>query len=123
MYFLSTKCNHYILSLFMIVLFIIYYIHLHNKFYYKNIEELINNNTNEEIIQQIIKTKNIKDEFDKYKLLKNIQVYLGLIGFAMLLFGFYIYSIRQFQEHKINWSWTKFIFGVEKCDHNYNITS
>jgi hypothetical protein len=114
-FFISTKCNPVILLLFMVILFIIYYIYLHINFYYKHIEKIINNNKDEEIIKKIIEKKNINNEFNKYNLLRHIQLYLTSIGLIALLIGFYIYFIRQYQDHHLNWNWGKFFFGIEKC--------
>ena len=46
----------------------------------------------------------------------NIMSSIGLLLFLLLIIGVYCYYIKQYEDHKKNWSWLIFFFGNNKCE-------
>jgi hypothetical protein len=61
------------------------------------------------------KSKKDKAKYDKTvkmgKMIEKIMIVTACIGFIL-------YFIKQHKEHKSKFSFIKFIFGKERCDHN-----
>lgn len=45
----------------------------------------------------------------------NIMSTIGILLLILLLVGVYCYYIKQYEDHKKNWSWLVFFFGNNKC--------
>lgn len=116
LFFISTKCSALYLSVFIIILFIIYYIYLHKNYHYKNFID-VEKKKNRKEFAVFFKNKNMDQKLEKYLRLEKIQIILATIGIISLITGFYTYFLRQHSEHNLEWSWKKFLLGIEKCEN------
>ena len=90
-FLLFTKTNIYFTIFSFLILLIILIIENYKKYYKKN--------------------KN-----NKYKIMEKIQNYLIYLLITIITIGFFLYFIKQRNDHKKNWNTLKFIFGVVKCN-------
>lgn len=81
---------------------------LHN-FVIRKRKEIRDKNDTDDII--------LNNSFEKYAVYNfdNIIMYFTYSIFIICGIGFIHYMIEKLYEHNFNWSWYKFIFGVNKC--------
>ena len=71
--------------------------------------------TPKQIVQLREKHDDVKSDVLQISILQNIMTLSSIVLVLLLLFGSYKYYLRQYAEHRFEWSWLKFWFGTRKC--------
>ena len=101
-YIIFTKQTLYFTVIIFSLLFILYLFHNYKDY----LDDQLKKNTNKKEIQQ--QSKLVNKIIDPLKYL--------LITVASI--GFIYYFMKESREHKNNFSYVKFLFGANKCDHD-----
>lgn len=115
-FILSTKNEGIFISLFLIscviLLLLNVYLKLKNpKIYNLIIEEYYINHSKK--LEYIKKFKDSED-VDLIINIYNSMMIFSVLIILMLIYGSYIYYLKQYKDHKKNWSWIIFWFGSHK---------
>lgn len=116
-FLLSTKNSGIFITIFIIIVFAIMLFLFFISFYYGDIYQnykrylFINKDIKNNIIKQF---KYPKNEINQYVLMHNLNFILIITMNLCLIIGCFKYGIKQYNDHKDNWSWIKFWFGTNK---------
>jgi hypothetical protein len=115
LFILSAKQSVFFMGTFIILLLVLIFVYL---FYTKLLDEL---NINRNAITSLFVSKTNLESLTMNKYVNPLfilhnSISLGHIFiFINILFGVFYYYKKQVVDHK-DWSWVKFIFGVNKCN-------
>ena len=96
-FLVSTRTSFLSISIFLLLLFVMYLMELHKNFYYKNEET------------------DVVTDRAKYDLFTKIQIAVFAVALATAFAGCYHYCRLKQIEYADSWDWHKFIWGVQTC--------
>ena len=117
-FILSTKNEGMFLVLFLLGAIILVFGTILTKSINPKIYDDINSNyfiTSNNLETYKKKYKNSQKTLEMLARYHNIMSTIGILLLILLLVGVYCYYIKQYEDHKKNWSWLIFFFGNNKC--------
>lgn len=118
-FILSTKNEGMFLVLFLLGAIILVFGTILTKSINPKIYDDINSNyfiTSNNLENYKKKYKNSQKTVEMLGRYHNIMSTIGILLLILLLVGVYCYYIKQYEDHKKNWSWLIFFFGNNKCE-------
>ena len=78
----------------------------------------ISHNYKDYLDDQLKKNTNKKELQEQSKIVNSLMDPLKYMLFILASIGFIYYFMKESKEHKKNFSYLKFLFGANKCDHD-----
>ena len=78
----------------------------------------ISHNYKDYLDDQLKKNTNKKEIQEQSKFVNSLIEPLKYMLFILASIGFIYYFMKESKEHKKNFSYLKFLFGANKCDHD-----